>query len=693
MIDVDIDQRFGAFHLAVKFAAEAPVVGLFGRSGAGKTSVVNAIAGIARPAHGSIRINDTLLFDAASKIDVAPEHRRVGYVFQDALLFPHLDVHANLHYGRRLRPPAERFIEPAWIVDLLGLYPLLHRKPGTLSGGEKQRVAIGRALLAQPRILLMDEPLASLDAPRKSEILDYIERLRDEVRIPIVYVSHSVAEIARLADTVVVLSGGKCVAVGSVDSVIGRLDLEPAIGRDESASLVHARVTAHDIDHRLTSLAFDGGEVAADARQSRIGVTGRHRRPMSQDTAVPGDVRMHGFAARAEVATALAWIDRHARRLGDEPVALAQAAGRVLAAPVAAPLDVPAFDRAAMDGYALRGAETTGASEYNPLAFTVVGQALAGQPFAGPLPAGSAVRIMTGAPVPAGADAVVPAEYAQMGATEVEISLAVPPGKHIGYRGEDIRTGAPVLAEGRRLRAQDVGLLASLGIAQASVVASPRVRIVVTGNEVVSPGEAKATYQIYDANSSMLRGLVARDGGVVESHRLLGDDPQRIREALTAPGADVILVSGGSSVGSEDHAPRLVADAGELAIHGVAMRPSSPAGIGRIGEALVFLLPGNPVSCLCAYDFFAGRAIRLRGGRDADWPHRQRRAIVARKIVSAIGRVDYCRVRIVGDDVEPLALGGASILSSTTRADGFVIVPSESEGYGVGTDVAVYLYE
>jgi molybdopterin molybdotransferase len=155
----------------------------------------------------------------------------------------------------------------------------------------------------------------------------------------------------------------------------------------------------------------------------------------------------------------------------------------------------------------------------------------------------------------------------------------------------------------------------------------------------------------------------------------------------------VILVSGGSSVGSEDHAPQLIAKVGELAIHGVAMRPSSPAGMGKIGDALVFLIPGNPVSCLCAYDFFAGRAIRLRGGRAPEWPHRSVRCPVARKIVSAIGRVDYCRVRIVDGAVEPIALSGASILSSTTRADGFVVVPPESEGYGPGSDVVVYLYD
>jgi molybdopterin molybdotransferase len=155
----------------------------------------------------------------------------------------------------------------------------------------------------------------------------------------------------------------------------------------------------------------------------------------------------------------------------------------------------------------------------------------------------------------------------------------------------------------------------------------------------------------------------------------------------------VILVSGGSSVGREDYAPRLIAELGELAIHGVSMRPSSPAGVGRISETLVFLLPGNPVSCLCAYDFFAGRALRLLGGRSPDWPHRTLQAVVARKIVSAIGRVDYCRVRLVDGRVEPIALSGASILSSTTRADGFVIVPSDCEGYGPDAEVTVFLYD
>jgi molybdopterin molybdotransferase len=402
---------------------------------------------------------------------------------------------------------------------------------------------------------------------------------------------------------------------------------------------------------------------------------------------------MHGFRQRSEVPVVLAWIDRHAPPLGDEAVPVEEAAGRTLATDVVAPLDVPAFDRAAMDGYALRGAETAGAGEYNPLTFAVRGQAMPGQSFAGVVPAATAVRIMTGAPMPTDVDAVVPAEYATQTAGEIVVTRPVAPGQHVGHRGEDVREGSPVLAAGRRLRAQDVGLVASLGLARVTAVRRPRVRIVVTGNEVKAPGTPKGPYEIYDANSYLLRALVARDGGVLDSCLRFGDDPDAIRNALAGTGADVILVSGGSSVGSEDHAPRLVAELGELAIHGVAMRPSSPAGVGRIGTTLVFLLPGNPVSCLCAYDFFAGRALRLLGGRPADWPHRTRRCTVARKIVSAIGRVDYCRVRLVDGLVDPIALSGASILSSTTRADGFVVVPADSEGYGPDSEVTVYFYE
>lgn len=405
------------------------------------------------------------------------------------------------------------------------------------------------------------------------------------------------------------------------------------------------------------------------------------------------DVRMRGFSSRARVATALDWIERNVRALAPEAVALDHLYGRVLAADVTSGLDVPAFDRAAMDGYALRGAETVGAGEYNPLVFELRGAALPGRPYEGVVLPGTAIRIMTGAPMPEGADAIVPAEFARECDERVEVAAPFATGKHVGHRAEDVRAGAVIMQSGRRLRAQDVGLLASVGVDAASVIRRPRVRIVASGDELVAPGGPKGIYQIYDANSPMLRALAARDGALIESALRVRDDRPAIREAMLAPGADVVLISGGSSVGAEDHAPGLLAEMGEVAIHGIAMRPSSPAGFGRLNDTLVFLLPGNPVSCLCAYDFFAGRALRLLGGRAADWPHRRQRAALKRKIASAVGRVDYCRVRLTGGEAEPLALSGASILSSTTRADGFVIVPEESEGYAPGSEVCVYCYE
>jgi molybdopterin molybdotransferase len=218
------------------------------------------------------------------------------------------------------------------------------------------------------------------------------------------------------------------------------------------------------------------------------------------------------------------------------------------------------------------------------------------------------------------------------------------------------------------------------------------VRLVVTGDELLPPGSLPSPPRIVDSNSVVLRALVARDGGEVLPFEILPDRPERIREALLAP-ADVILVSGGSSVGSEDHAPRLVAELGSLDFHGISMRPSSPAGVGRVGEARVFLLPGNPVSCLCAYEFFAGPAIRALGGRSRAWPHRRLRLPLARKIASAVGRTDYVRVAIEAGTVVPIATTGASILSSTVRAAGVVLVPRSLEGMPQGAEVEVLLYD
>lgn len=402
---------------------------------------------------------------------------------------------------------------------------------------------------------------------------------------------------------------------------------------------------------------------------------------------------MRGFASRTTVEVAWGWIAEHAPVLSAESVPLHAAWGRTLAADVFAARNVPAFDRSAMDGYALRATETVGASDYNPLEFHIVGESLPGRAWNGQVERGQAVRIMTGAPLPTGADAVVPAEYASESGDQVAITASIPEGKHVGWVGEDIAEGSCVLRRGRSLRPQDVAVLASLGVPDVDVVRAPRVRLLVTGNELAQPGAECAPHQIYDSNSSLLISLLRRDGAELESWQVLPDDRELLRAALSEPGADVILVAGGSSVGAEDHAPSLIAELGKLAIHGVAMRPSSPAGMGTLGAGLVFLLPGNPVSCLCAYDFFAGRALRRMQGLTSAWPYVACQARLRKKITSAIGRVDYCRVRVSAEGVEPLALSGASILSSTTRADGFVIVPADLEGWPAGSEITVRLYD
>lgn len=405
------------------------------------------------------------------------------------------------------------------------------------------------------------------------------------------------------------------------------------------------------------------------------------------------DVRMRGFTERTDVEDVLAFLAARSRVLPSESVALLDCFGRVLARDVIADVDVPGFPRSAMDGYALRGSETFGASSYETIRLEIVGTSLPGRPFQGTLAAGRAVRIMTGAPIPDGADAVAKAEICEEVDGYVAISEAVAPRKNVGAIGEDIRRGDSVLRAGRRLRPQDVGLLASIGHAEACCVQRPRVRLLVTGDELVAAGTAPTGSRIVDSNSVVLRGLVTRDGGVVLPFEIVPDVPEQIAEIMRDPAADVLLVSGGTSVGQEDHAPRLLASLGQLDFHGISMRPSSPTGIGRIGERPVFLLPGNPVSCLAAYEFFAGPTIRALGGRSRAWPHRRLRAPLARKIASEVGRTDYVRVALVEGRIAPVATAGASILSSTVRAAGAVVVPRECEGYAEGEAVDVFLYD
>lgn len=405
------------------------------------------------------------------------------------------------------------------------------------------------------------------------------------------------------------------------------------------------------------------------------------------------DVRMKGFRDRCEVADALQLLDARLAPLPGETAALRTAAGRVLALAVTADVAVPPYDRAAMDGYAVRAEDTFGASGYAPRALQIMGVAFPARPFVGSVGTGQAVRVMTGAPMPNGADAVLPAEDADEAAGVVQVREPVPPHRHVGRCGEDVAPGQVVLKAGRVLRPQDLALLASIGVARVVLVRRPEVAILATGDELLPVGQKPHGCQIVDSNSIMLAALIERDGAVVARTEMVPDQRDKLSAALRHVPGDVVFVTGGTSVGQEDHAPSLIAELGELAVHGLALRPAAPTGIGFVGGKIVFLLPGNPVSCLCAYDLLAGRALRRLGGRPLHMPYRVRRLPLAAKIVSAIGRVDYVRVGIEQDRVIPLAVSGAAILTTTTRADGFVLVERDLEGYGPGAEVDVYLYD
>ena len=256
---VDVVRRLGSFALEARFASEGKLTAFFGPSGSGKTSLLNIIAGIVRPDEGSIVLNGRTLVDTGRRIFVPKHRRRFGYVFQEARLFPHLTVRQNLLYGQWFTPRKERTISVEQVLGLLNIEHLLDRRPGGLSGGEKQRVAIGRALLTSPHLLLMDEPLASLDDLLKEEILPFIERLRDEAQVPIIYVSHSLSEVARLATTVVLIKDGHVVGVGPPTEVLGRHDLQATDAMAEIGALIEATVSGHDTAFGLTTIRCKAG--------------------------------------------------------------------------------------------------------------------------------------------------------------------------------------------------------------------------------------------------------------------------------------------------------------------------------------------------------------------------------------------------------------------------------------------------
>jgi molybdenum cofactor synthesis domain-containing protein len=390
--------------------------------------------------------------------------------------------------------------------------------------------------------------------------------------------------------------------------------------------------------------------------------------------------------ARAALAAAAAPLDRVER------VPLDALSGRVLAQDVIASADVPPFARAMMDGYAVRAADTTGASPASPRGLAVVGRVFTGEVLARTIGPGGCVEIATGAPVPPGADAVVMVEDTAPGPDgRVSVRAAVSEGQHIGRAGADIASGQVVLRRGEVLLPARVGVLAALGMTEASVFARPRVALVSTGNEVVPPGRVLAPGQIYDVNRTTLAAVVAAHGGVPVAFDVAFDTIAALHEVLDhALACDVVLFSGGSSVGDRDLVLDVVRARGEVVFHGIATRPGKPTAFGRIGGVPVFGMPGNPTSCLTNAYVLLVPFLRTLAHLP---PHQPRtvRVPLARRVASAAGRHQFYTVRLVGEYAEP-AFKASGDITSMAHADGYVEISSEVAAIEAGTPVTVTLF-
>jgi molybdopterin molybdotransferase len=375
-----------------------------------------------------------------------------------------------------------------------------------------------------------------------------------------------------------------------------------------------------------------------------------------------------------------------------ERVGLAEAAGRVLARTVVAEFDVPPFARAAMDGYAVRAADTAGASRRQPVVLTCVEEIFTGQMPRERVGAGQCAAIATGAPMPEGADAVVMVEETEVDpAGRIRIFAEARPQQNIGPRGGDIQKGAPVVEVGTPLNASRIGALAALGLAQVDVFQKPRVAIVSTGNEIVDPGAPLAPGYVYDINRFTLSAVVAEHGGIPVPYRTTADTLEDLSRAIEAcPEEDVLVFSGGSSVGERDLVIDVIAARGEILFHGIAVKPGKPTAFGRIGSKLVFALPGYPTSCLSNAYILLAPALR----RMARLPAPIVRTVMlplGERIVSVAGRHQFYTVRIAGGLAMP-AFKASGDITSMSQADGYIEIAADVEVVEAGTIVVVTLF-
>lgn len=366
-----------------------------------------------------------------------------------------------------------------------------------------------------------------------------------------------------------------------------------------------------------------------------------------------------------------------------ETLAIEDCDGRILAGDVTAAVNVPNYRRAAMDGFAVRASDTLGAGSGSPVILNLgkrIGK-------------GACVRVHTGSPMPDGADAVVMVEDTVLHDDKVEVFAQIHPLKNVGEIGEDIQEGDVILKGNHRFRPCDIAVLASLGIRSIAVFRKPLVAVIPTGEELVARGEELKEGMVYETNGLMASLYVRKWGGDTRLFDSVTDDPEKIKEAVMgALDADMIIISGGTSVGRRDHVPAVIGSLGNLLVHGVGISPGKPTALGIIKGKPVVCMPGYPVAGLVALYFFARAALRKLGHIPYE-PDRTLRAVLSEKIPGRIGFKTFARVKLSNGDAIPLAIHGAGILSSVAKADGFVIIPENVEGYDKGEEVEVVLIE
>lgn len=408
-------------------------------------------------------------------------------------------------------------------------------------------------------------------------------------------------------------------------------------------------------------------------------------------------VKMRGFREYTPLGAALKLILERVKKLPSETVAFDGAAGRVLAVDVFSKNNVPPFDRSAVDGFAVRASDTFGSRQTSPRKLEIAGETRAGVSPETRVSRGKAVKIMTGSPIPKGSDAVVMVEHTRTSGKILDVFSPVTPGKNVSAKGEDACAGEMILKEGKVLQPHDIGMLAAGGALRIKVLRKPTVCIVATGEELVKPGSKIPPANIIDSNSYSLAAAVVKSGGIPRFLGMIPDNPWGIEKAIRrSVRCDIVLVSGGSSVGEFDLVPAAISKLGRLVFHGVSIRPGGPTAFGVVRKKPVFSLAGFPTATLVAFHMLARPALLAMQGLPQDHGRRTIAARLAGAVSSTLGRADVARVKILKKKgevwAEPVRITGSSMLSSMVSADGFFVVPENLEGLRKGETVEVELF-